>query len=77
VLLLGVDWFMATCRALTNMIGNAVACIVVAKWENSVDTDRMHAVLDGRYLIVDADEPDAGLILGDAAESPLASASPA
>jgi aerobic C4-dicarboxylate transport protein len=51
VLLLGVDWFMATCRALTNMIGNAVACIVVAKWENSVDTDRLYAVLDGDYQL--------------------------
>jgi len=68
VLLLGVDWFMATCRALTNMIGNAVACIVVAKWEDSVDENRMHAVLDGRYLVVDPDEPAAGLIPGAAVE---------
>lgn len=46
-LLLGVDWFMAICRALTNMIGNSVACIVVAKSENALDAERLKAVLDG------------------------------
>lgn len=47
-LLLGVDWFMAVCRALTNMIGNCVACVVVAKSENALDMTRCLAVLDGR-----------------------------
>ena len=56
VLLLGVDWFMATCRALTNMIGNSVACIVVGQWVKSVDKQRMHAILD-RKVEVDADAP--------------------
>lgn len=46
-LLLGVDWFMATCRALTNMIGNGVACIVVAGWERSLDRDRLALALAG------------------------------
>jgi aerobic C4-dicarboxylate transport protein len=68
VLLLGVDWFMATCRALTNMIGNAVACVVVAKWENSVDNERLMAVLDGRFIVADPDEPDAALIPGEQPE---------
>ncbi|MFD2554564.1 dicarboxylate/amino acid:cation symporter [Sphingobacterium tabacisoli] len=36
-LILGVDKFMSECRALTNFIGNAVATIVVAKWENQLD----------------------------------------
>jgi aerobic C4-dicarboxylate transport protein len=45
-LLLGVDWFMATCRALTNLIGNAVAAVVVAKWEKSIDFDRFKRVLN-------------------------------
>ena len=62
VLLLGVDWFMATCRALTNMIGNAVACVVVAKWEKSVDITRLKAVLDGQYVqdeaVLDGDDLD-------------------
>jgi aerobic C4-dicarboxylate transport protein len=47
VLLLGVDWFMATCRALTNLMGNGVATIVVANWENALDKDRLHSVLSG------------------------------
>ncbi len=36
-LILGVDRFMSECRALTNIIGNAVATIVVAKWEGALD----------------------------------------
>ncbi len=36
-LILGVDRFMSECRALTNIIGNAVATIVVAKWEDALD----------------------------------------
>ena len=47
-LILGVDRFMSECRALTNFIGNAVACIVVARWENEVDEDKLAAALAGR-----------------------------
>lgn len=36
-LILGVDRFMSECRAITNFIGNAVATIVVARWENAID----------------------------------------
>ena len=36
-LILGIDRFMSEGRAITNMIGNAVATIVVAKWENEID----------------------------------------
>jgi len=39
-LLLGVDRFMSEMRSLTNLAGNAVATIVVAKWENEFDTER-------------------------------------
>ena len=39
---------MAICRALTNMIGNSVACIVVAKSENALDGERLEAVLNGK-----------------------------
>jgi aerobic C4-dicarboxylate transport protein len=46
-LLLGVDRFMSEARAITNLIGNAVATVVVAKWNGSLDVERMHAVLDG------------------------------
>lgn len=46
-LILGIDRFMSECRALTNFIGNAVATIVVAKWENALDQDRLNAALAG------------------------------
>ncbi|TIR98537.1 MAG: dicarboxylate/amino acid:cation symporter [Mesorhizobium sp.] len=36
-LILGVDRFMSECRALTNFVGNAVATIVVARWEGELD----------------------------------------
>ena len=37
-LILGIDRFMSEARAITNFIGNAVATIVVAKWEKKIDT---------------------------------------
>lgn len=40
-LILGIDRFMSEARAITNLIGNAVATVVVAKWENSLDADQM------------------------------------
>jgi aerobic C4-dicarboxylate transport protein len=46
VLILGVDWFMAQARAMTNMVGNGVATIVIAKWENEFDHIRAHNVLN-------------------------------
>ena len=49
-LILGVDRFMSECRALTNFIGNAVACIVVARWENEVDEAKLAAALSGQTL---------------------------
>ena len=45
-LLLGIDRFMSEARALTNIVGNAVATIVVSKWEKELDVDHAHAVLD-------------------------------
>jgi aerobic C4-dicarboxylate transport protein len=46
-LLLGVDRFMSEMRALTNLVGNGVATIVVAKWEGELDEGRMARLLDG------------------------------
>ena len=45
-LILGVDRFMSECRSLTNFIGNAVATVVVSKWDKQLDMDRLHHVLD-------------------------------
>ena len=44
-LILGIDKFMSECRALTNIIGNGVATIVVSKWEGELDKDRLTAEL--------------------------------
>jgi aerobic C4-dicarboxylate transport protein len=46
-LILGIDRFMSECRALTNFIGNAVATLVVARWEGALDRDALRAALDG------------------------------
>jgi aerobic C4-dicarboxylate transport protein len=46
-LILGVDRFMSECRSLTNFIGNAVATVVVARWENALDGDRLAAAMAG------------------------------
>jgi len=44
-LILGVDRFMSECRSLTNFVGNAVATIVVGRWEGAVDVERLRRVL--------------------------------
>ncbi len=35
-LLVGIDRFMSECRALTNLIGNGVATVVISRWENEI-----------------------------------------
>jgi aerobic C4-dicarboxylate transport protein len=47
-LILGVDRFMSECRSLTNFIGNAVATIVVSRWEGQLDRERLNAALSAR-----------------------------
>ena len=47
VLILPVDWFVGIARALTNLIGNCVATVVVAVWEKDIDRVRAHRVLNG------------------------------
>jgi aerobic C4-dicarboxylate transport protein len=47
VLTLVIDRFMAECRSLVNIIGNAVAVVVVSAWEGELDRSKMHAVLYG------------------------------
>lgn len=44
-LILGIDKFMSECRALTNLVGNGVACIVVSAWENELDRGKLRAGL--------------------------------
>lgn len=52
-LILGVDRFMSECRSLTNFIGNAVATIVVSRWEGRLDREQLNAALSGRSARVD------------------------
>jgi aerobic C4-dicarboxylate transport protein len=56
-LILGIDRFMSEARALTNLIGNGVATVVVGKWCNELDADRMKRVLD-QETDADAEEPE-------------------
>jgi aerobic C4-dicarboxylate transport protein len=44
-LLLGIDKFMSECRALTNLVGNGVATIVISRWEGELDADKLHATM--------------------------------
>jgi aerobic C4-dicarboxylate transport protein len=46
-LILGIDRFMSECRALTNLVGNAVATVVVARWENELDQTKFAAAMAG------------------------------
>jgi hypothetical protein len=58
-LLLGVDRFMSEARAITNLIGNGVATLVIARWENAVNMQRVRAMLDGEAVV---DVPVAALV---------------
>jgi aerobic C4-dicarboxylate transport protein len=60
-LIFGVDRFMSECRSLTNFVGNAVATIVVARWEGAVDPARLREAFRA----------------GGAASTPAAAAAPA
>ena len=56
-LILGIDRFMSEARALTNLVGNGVATVVVGKWCGELDSDRMRRVLDNESP-EDAEEPE-------------------
>ena len=56
-LILGIDRFMSEARALTNLIGNGVATVVVGKWTGDLDTARLQAVLNNETP-AEADEPE-------------------
>jgi aerobic C4-dicarboxylate transport protein len=45
-IVLGIDKFMSECRALTNLVGNGVACVVVSWWEGELNRTQMEAVLE-------------------------------
>ncbi len=59
-LILGVDRFMSEARALTNLVGNGVATIVVAKWEGALDEARMRQLLEHETTL-EAEAPESVL----------------
>jgi len=44
-ILVGIDKFMSECRALTNLIGNGVATVVISRWEGELDSDKLHEAM--------------------------------
>lgn len=56
-LILGIDRFMSEARALTNLIGNGVATIVVGKWTNDLDRQQLHRELNNETTL-EAQEPE-------------------
>ena len=56
-LILGIDRFMSEARALTNLVGNGVATVVVGRWCGEVDTKRMQKVLN-KESPEEAEEPE-------------------
>ena len=57
-LIIGIDRFMSEARALTNLIGNGVATVVVARWEGALDVKRMERALNGEILDEIAPAPE-------------------
>jgi aerobic C4-dicarboxylate transport protein len=63
-LILGIDRFMSEARALTNLIGNGVATVVVAKWEGALDEKVLHQRLN-QERDAEADDPESVKIADD------------
>jgi aerobic C4-dicarboxylate transport protein len=65
-LLVGVDRFMSEVRAITNLIGNAVATVAIARWDNALDLERARQVLSSPLW----EEPEPGAALAAATPEP-------
>ncbi|MGW6054791.1 C4-dicarboxylate transporter DctA [Streptomyces sp. NPDC055189] len=72
MLIFGIDKFMSECRALTNLAGNSVATLVVARWEGVLDTARVNRVLHSG-----TPEPDAVPESEQVTEQPQSAGAPA
>ncbi len=64
-LILGIDRFMSEARALTNLVGNGVATLVVARWVGDLDEAKMRRQLDRGPGYVDDEEPEAAIDAND------------
>jgi aerobic C4-dicarboxylate transport protein len=56
-ILVGIDKFMSECRALTNLIGNGVACVVISRSEGELDKDKLHETMAHPIQLGEALEP--------------------
>jgi len=56
VLILGIDRFMSECRALTNIVGNGVATVVVSAWEKELDRAKLRAALSRDVSVTETAE---------------------
>jgi aerobic C4-dicarboxylate transport protein len=57
-ILVGIDRFMSECRAITNLIGNGVATIVISRWEKELDKDVLNENLRKPKSVVDLTEEE-------------------
>src|SRR4030081_1463678 len=58
-ILVGIDKFMSECRALTNLVGNGVACVVISLSEGELDKERLHETMAHPIELGEALEPGA------------------
>ncbi|TDV42765.1 aerobic C4-dicarboxylate transport protein [Pseudomonas graminis] len=70
-LILGIDRFMSEARALTNLCGNAVATLVVAKWVGELDVPQMQAELASGGRAIDNTAPTDDLGVAETAPTPV------
>ncbi|WP_375453907.1 dicarboxylate/amino acid:cation symporter [uncultured Methylobacterium sp.] len=68
-LVLGIDKFMSECRALTNLVGNGVACVVVSRWEGELDVAKLNQVMANPVSI--------GTLISDDTPEPMRTGGPA
>ena len=61
--LIGIDKFMSEVRALTNLVGNGVACLAISRWEGELDPVKLHDAMRGRPVAVPQAVP-AGALAG-------------
>ena len=62
-ILVGIDKFMSECRALTNLIGNGVACVVISISEGELDRDKLHETMAHPLEMGEALEPGGSCVL--------------
>ncbi len=55
-ILVGIDKFMSECRALTNLVGNGVATLVISNWEGELDRTKLDAAMRSPVKVGDAIE---------------------